>query len=171
MTFFSPLLRLLLLLLLTNALTARAQAAGSAEGPSPRRADSKTGEVVNFSLLDYQGKYYELRRSDVRVMVLFFTSFDCPIARQNVPKLKALRRELSDKGVTIWLVNSCPQDDPDDSAVEMLAKSHHGDRVPEPRLEDPEARRLAVFRSLFGGLPVPRDEMQLVAPPFGQTAT
>src|ERR1035437_10655920 len=122
MTFFSPLLRLLLLFLLTNALTARAQAFGSAEERSPRRADPKTGEVVNFSLLDYQGKYYELRRSDARVVVLFFTSFGCPIARQNLPKLKALRRELGDKGVTVWLVNSCPQDDPDESEVEEYSK-------------------------------------------------
>lgn len=171
MTFFSPLLRLLLLFLLPNALTARAQAFGSAEERSPRRADPKTGEVVNFSLLDYQGKYYELRRSDARVVVLFFTSFGCPIARQNLPKLKALRRELGDKGVTVWLVNSCPQDDPDESEVEEYSKSHRKDLVPEPGLEDPEARRLAVIKSVFGGLPVLRDEMQLIAHHFGVTRT
>jgi len=106
MTFCSPPLRLWLLLLVANALTISLWAAGPGEERSPRRTEFGAGEVVNFSLLDYQGKCYELRRSDARVVVLFFTSFGCPIARQSVPKLLSLRHQFHDKGVTIWLVNS-----------------------------------------------------------------
>ena len=68
---------------------------------------------MNFSLLDYKGKYYELRRSDARVVVLFFTGNGCPVARQSIPKLKALRKRYADRGVAIWMINSNVQDDRD----------------------------------------------------------
>ncbi|HEX3721036.1 MAG TPA: redoxin domain-containing protein [Verrucomicrobiae bacterium] len=73
--------------------------------------DPNQGEVMNFSLLDYKGKYHELRRTDARAVVLFFTENGCPVARQSIDKLKKLRSHFSDKGVAVWMVNSNPQDD------------------------------------------------------------
>src|SRR5690242_8200213 len=74
-----------------------------------RAADPATpaspGEVKNFSLLDYRGKHYELRRTDASVVVLFFTGADCPIARQNAPKIKAIEDEFGKKGVAVWMIN------------------------------------------------------------------
>jgi peroxiredoxin len=75
---------------------------------SPR---SHAEEIMNFSLLDYKGKYYELRRSDAKVVVLFFTGNGCPVARQSIAKLKALRDHFSDRGVAVWMINSNTQDD------------------------------------------------------------
>lgn len=171
MNLFSPLLRRLLVLVLAQALTTSARAAAPAEERAPRRVEPRAGEVVNFSLLDYKGKYYELRRADARVVVLFFTSFGCPIARQSIPKLRSLRSHFGDNGVLFWLVNSSPQDDPDDSAVAMLLRSRRKGLVPEPALADPEALRLELLKSAVGSLPILRDEMQLVARRLGVTRT
>src|ERR1700733_4202162 len=63
-------------------------------------------EVMNFSLLDYKGRNYELRRADARVVVLFFTGNGCPVARQSIEKLKALRKRFADKGLAIWMIDS-----------------------------------------------------------------
>src|SRR5580704_13556335 len=68
-------------------------------------------EIMNFSLLDYKGKSYELRRTDARVVVLFFTGNGCPVARQSIKKLKALRKHFADKGLAVWMINSNTQDD------------------------------------------------------------
>jgi peroxiredoxin len=68
-------------------------------------------EIMNFSLLDYKGKYYELRRTDARVVVLFFTGNGCPVARQSIEKLKALRKHFADQGVAVWMIDSVAEDD------------------------------------------------------------
>src|SRR3954462_9751071 len=68
-------------LILTAALCALP--APAAELPASRPA--KPVEVPNFSLIDYRGNAFELRRADAKVVVLFFTGIGCPIARQNAP--------------------------------------------------------------------------------------
>ena len=146
-------------------------ASAAIEERSPRREELKTGEVVNFSLLDYKGKHYELRRAEGRVVVLFFTSFGCPIARQSMPKLRDLRRQFADKGVVLWLVNSCPQEDPEDSVIEMFVKSRRNRLAPEPSSGDPQALRGELLQSAVGSTPVLRDELQLVARRLGVTRT
>ena len=146
-------LRLLLVLALISVLPLPTQAAAPVEERAPRRLEPKAGEVLNFSLLDYKGKHYELRRADARVVVLFFTSFGCPIARQSIPKLRSLRSQFGTNGVVFWLVNSSPQDDPDDSVIEMLVRARSNGLVPEPALADPEALRLEVLKSTVGSLP------------------
>jgi hypothetical protein len=137
----------------------------------PKRVESKADEVSNFSLLDYRGKHYELRRNPARVVVLFFTSFGCPIARQNVPKLRSLRKQLGGNEAAFWLVNSCPQDDPDDGLIERRVQSRRNGPLPKPVLADPEAARLEGLRFAVGNLPVLRDELQLVARHLGVTRT
>src|SRR5688500_17703381 len=82
-------------------------------------AQVTSAEVLNFSLLDYKGKHYELRRTDARVVVLFFTGVGCPIARQNAPKLQELSDRFGGQGVVVWQVNATPQNDPGDVALDM----------------------------------------------------
>jgi peroxiredoxin len=62
--------------------------------------------VLNFSLLDHRGRLQELRRQESRVIVLFFTANDCPVARQCASKLRALQEKYAASGVRVWLVNS-----------------------------------------------------------------
>ncbi|MDB6109039.1 MAG: hypothetical protein JWR69_789, partial [Pedosphaera sp.] len=136
----------------------------------PRRSEAKAEEVINFSLLDYKGKHYELRRSEARVVVLFFTSFGCPIARQSMPKLKALRKQFGGGEIALWLVNSSPQEDPDDLTIQMLVGSRKNRPGQEPAV-NVESARLELLKSAVGDLPVLRDELQLVARSLGVTRT
>ena len=163
-------LRYLLAHLLALILCLPAVAVEPAAELSPSRSESKADGVINFSLLDYKGKYYELRRSEAKVVVLFFTSFSCPIARQSTPKLKSLRSEFGDKGVDLWLINSCTADDPDDSVIKMMM-SRKRSLVPDAAFADIEAVKVEMLKGLVGGLPVLRDEHQLVARRFGVTRT
>lgn len=93
----------------------------SAEPEQPAaRHDSKRPEVINFSLLDYRGKYYELHRAEARVVILFFTGNGCPIARQSFSKLRAARRSSAGKETVVWMINSNPQDDRQSIAEEAV---------------------------------------------------
>jgi peroxiredoxin len=85
-------------------------------------------ELINFSLLDYKGRYYELRRVDARVVVLFFTGNGCPVARQSIEKLKSLRKHYSDQGVAVWMINSNVQDDR--KSIEQEAQDFKEDPLP-----------------------------------------
>src|SRR5688500_12800905 len=88
------------ILLLALVPTLLEGAAAKAEGQAATRpAKSGEGDVLNFSLLDYRGRHYELRRTEARTVVVFFTAPDCPIARQNTPKLQAINEEFGPKGV------------------------------------------------------------------------
>ena len=113
----------------------------SAQAQRPRAE-----EIINFSLLDCLGRSYELRRTDARVVILFFTGNGCPIARQSIPKLKALRKHFADRGVTIWMINSNTQDDRE--SIEHEADEFK--EAPLPVLIDDTqqiARMLAVKRT------------------------
>src|SRR6266487_991951 len=72
---------------------------------------SAAQEVINFALIDHRGRFHELRRTDARAVVLFFTGNGCPIARQSFWKLKLLQQRYAERGVALWLINSNPQDD------------------------------------------------------------
>ena len=161
--------RSVLALLLLWGLMNSTQAAESNQEHAPVRNQQKSGEVLNFSLLDYKGKHYELRRTDAKVVVLYFTSFACTEARQNLSKLRALRSQFGTNGVVIWMVNSATHQDPDDKIIEMLVRSRRSSLVPEVALDDPEALRLEVLKSVAGSLPVLRDEKQIVARSLGVT--
>ena len=106
------------------AATDRDEAASSARAARP----AHEGEVPNFALLDYQGKYHELHRTQARAVVLFFTGNGCPIARQSIPKLRALRRKFADQGVVVWMVNTYSQDDRE--AIRKEAKEFPVGSVP-----------------------------------------
>jgi hypothetical protein len=67
--------------------------------------------VVNFSLLDHQGRHHELHRADAKVVVLFIAGNGCPIVRQSISKVRSLRGKFADKGVVFWMLNANAQDD------------------------------------------------------------
>jgi hypothetical protein len=86
------------------------------------KPDASNDKVVNFSLLDYRGKHFELRRSEARVVVLYFLGLDCPIARQSMGKLRTIQEEFRDQQVAVWLINATPQADPDEKRLDMIAE-------------------------------------------------
>jgi peroxiredoxin len=75
-------------------------------------------EVPNFSMLDVNGRYYEFHRTDSRALVLFFTENGCPIARQSLHKLHAIRDEFPESDVAIWAVDANPGDNRESIAKE-----------------------------------------------------
>lgn len=171
-------------------LSALASLSAPAAAPATRPAKSGDGDVLNFSLLDYRGKHYELRRVDARLVVLFFTGSECPIARQNAPKLQALSDELGPRGVAVWMVNSTPQNDPSDAKLDIMFKlggvaprKMMGDRyvvqgmrglVSDEVLGDRETLRQETRDYVWGTPPMPpvlRDEQQLVSRYFGVKRT
>ncbi len=68
-------------------------------------------EVSNFALYDQRGKLFELRRSNARAVVFFFTMNGCPVARQSASKLSALRDRYAERGVDIFMINASSGDD------------------------------------------------------------
>lgn len=97
-----------------------------AQSSQPQHSSAE--ELINFSLLDYKGRYHELRRVDARAVVLFFTGNGCPVARQSIEKLKALRDHYSERGVVIWMVDSVAEDDR--KSIEHEAKDFKVDPLP-----------------------------------------
>jgi peroxiredoxin len=126
--------------------TAFAAANDEKAAPAPVVSSSSKVEVPNFALLDYHGKYHELRRTQSRVVVLFFTGNGCPIARKSIPKLRELRRKFADQGVAVWMINSYSQD-------------------------DREAVRKEASKFPVGSLPVLVDQRQALALSFGVQRT
>jgi len=85
-------------------------------------------QVMNFALPDAKGRLYELRRTDAKAVVLYFTMNGCPIARQSYAKLRALRKTFGDQGVAIWIINA---DDSETAAsVEKEARDHGAGSTP-----------------------------------------
>ena len=158
--------------------------------PASPPAMSGEGDVLNFSLLDYRGKHHELRRADAEAVVLFFTAPDCPIARQNAPKLQAIAEEFGPKGVAVWMVNAMPQNDPSNARLDAMfelgrvaPRNRMGDRyvvqgmrelLPDAVLGDRNTLRQETRDHVWGAPPLPpvlRDRHQLVSRYFGVKRT
>ncbi|MDB5321773.1 MAG: Peroxiredoxin [Phycisphaerales bacterium] len=177
----------MLMAMIIGVMSTRTLLAGE---PATRPALSGDGDVLNFSLLDYRGKHYELRRVKARAVVLFFTGSGCPIARQYAPALQRINEELGPKGIVVWMVNSMPQADPNDGKLDAMyalgriaPREMLGDRyavqgiadlVPKSVLGDRETLRQETRDYVWGVPPMPpvlRDDRQLVSRYFGVKRT
>src|SRR2546423_835992 len=89
-----------------------------AAAPEGEAHPAQTGEVLNFALIDHQGRLHELRRLGGKAVVLYFTANECPVARQSASKIRSLRDRFSEKGVSVFMVNSSMADDRESIAIE-----------------------------------------------------
>jgi len=110
--------------------------------PRPHSSDA----VLNFSLIDYRGRHFELHRADAKVVVLFVAGNGCPIVRQSLTKMRSMRSKFADKGIVVWMLNANPQDDRESIAEEAQTYG-------------------------FGSTPVLKDDHQMVARSLGLTRT
>src|SRR5689334_3607506 len=85
-------------------------------------------EIPNFAMLDYKGRFHELRRTDAKAVVLFFTQNGCPVARQSISRLKKLQKAYSPKGVQVWMVDSNAADDRE--SIQKEAQEFNAGRLP-----------------------------------------
>lgn len=78
--------------------------------------------VDDFGLHDQHGEFHSLYYlSDASAVVLFVQGNGCPIARNTVPTLDAVRAEYAPQGVRFLMLNANPQDDRDSIAEEAAA--------------------------------------------------
>jgi peroxiredoxin len=94
----------------------------------PSLAGEPSKEVADFALLDFRGRYYHLKQTDAKAVVLFFTGNGCTVARQSIPKLRKLRERFQAEGVTFWMVNSVSGDDRE--SIEKEAWEFHTRGIP-----------------------------------------
>ena len=66
--------------------------------------------IPNFALLDLQGHNVELQKAQGKAVVLFFTGVGCPIARKSTPKLIDIADRFRARGVSVWVINTYPND-------------------------------------------------------------
>lgn len=68
--------------------------------------------ISNFSLLDQNGEFHSLfYYDDMDAVVLYIQGNACPIVRNAISDLKAVRRQFKDEKVTFLMLNSNLQDD------------------------------------------------------------
>lgn len=69
------------------------------------------GEVSDFALTDYQGKFHQFSYyDDSKAMVLFVQGNGCPIVRNSISELNELRRKFSSDGIKFFMINPTLQD-------------------------------------------------------------
>jgi peroxiredoxin len=100
----------------------------ASDGNAAPRVFNSDREVMNFALLDTKGSFHELRRTDAKAIVLFFTMNDCPIARQSYSKLRALQKDFSDRGVAVWIIST--DDSESRSSIEKEMRDHGAGTTP-----------------------------------------
>lgn len=84
-------------------------------------------KVENFKLQDYRGKEHRLSDFKQKFLVVAFLGTECPVAKLYSPRLAALEKELTSKGVGFLGINSNRQD----SITEIAAHARiHGVKFP-----------------------------------------
>jgi len=80
---------------------------------------SPNQNVENFELLDHTGTAHELYYlSDAKAVVFMVQANNCPVVKQSLPELKALRDAYSEKGVEFRMINSSLADNRTNIAAE-----------------------------------------------------
>lgn len=120
--------------------------AAAPDQPAPPRTFNLAEPAMNFALPDAKGRLHELRRTDAKAVVLYFTINECPIARQSYAKLRSLRREFAAHGIVFWIINS--DDSLTAAEIEKEAKTYGAGSTPA-LLDDAQGvtRMLGVTRT------------------------
>ncbi len=94
-----------------------ALAGNSSEAGNNQNAGPTTAE--DFHLLDQSGRSHFLhRQTKSKAVVLIATANGCPVIKEAIPRIKALRDRFGKEGVLFWMIDSNPQDDRNSIAAE-----------------------------------------------------
>ena len=67
----------------------------------------KVGDQVSDFVIDnYDGNKYSIADNGAKATVIIFISTECPFVQPYTERLNSLQKEYSDKGITIWAINS-----------------------------------------------------------------
>jgi len=125
-------------------------------------AAAESSKVGDFALLDQHGKFHQLSwYGDQEAIVVFVQGNGCPIVRNGVHALKAIRDDYASRGVEFFMLNPQMQDDRDSirkeaeefgydfpillDEAQLVAESLGVDRTAEAFIIDPETRAV-LFR-------------------------
>ena len=126
-------------------------------GHTAMAADSQ--RIGDFALLDQTGKHHKLSwYGDQKAVVIFLQGNGCPIVRNSVPELRAIRDDYSDRDVQFFMLNPQSQDTRDSINAEaadfgydfpilvdetqLIAESMGVDRTSETFIINPETREV-----------------------------
>ena len=115
--------------------------------------------IGDFALLDQTGKHHKLSwYGDQKAVVIFVQGNGCPIVRNSMPELRAIRDDYSDRDVQFFMLNPQPQDTRDSINAEaadfgydfpilvdetqLIAESMGVDRTSETFIINPETREV-----------------------------
>jgi len=131
--------------------------AGLVLGQAAMAADNP--RIGDFALLDQTGKHHKLSwYGDQKAVVIFVQGNGCPIVRNSVPELSAIRDAYAEQGVQFFMLNPQPQDTRESIAAEaadlgydfpilldesqLIAESLGIDRTSETFIINPETREV-----------------------------
>ena len=120
---------------------------------------AESQRIGDFALLDHTGKHHKLSwYGDQKAVVVFVQGNGCPIVRNSVPELSAIRDAYADQGVEFFMLNPQPQDTRDSITAEaadlgydfpilmdesqLVAESLGVDRTSETFIINPETREV-----------------------------
>ena len=106
-------------------------------------ADDETRQHLDFTLVDLDGKTWNLRQLAGKVVLVNFWATWCPPCRKEMPDLDALYKEFHSKGLVILAIS-----DEERSVVGPFLAAHH---VTYPILLDPGHRVNDLF--IVSGIP------------------
>jgi len=107
-------------------------------------------KITDFTLLDVtsNSNYQLSAHSDKEIIVVIFTSNDCPYSKLYEDRINKLASQYSDKAVQVVLVNpNNPQSSPEDNVQNMKAKAQ-SKGFNFPYLADPQQKLAGRFGAI-----------------------
>lgn len=89
-----------------------------------------------FNMTDYEGNAHSLDQYKDKVLVLSFTSQNCPYSRAADPIYAGLASEYKDEGVVFLSVDADKNNAPSDIEDYATSKNETGEKLPYPVLKD-----------------------------------
>ena len=96
--------------------------------------------VPNLALRDYEGKEHTLSAAKGKIVVLSFTSQQCPYSKAAEPAYAATAERYAAKGVVFFSIDSHADTKPADIAKYATAENATGKKLPYPILKDVDNR-------------------------------
>lgn len=97
----------------------------------------EAGAVIpDFKLKDYDGKEHSLSANKGKIVLISFTSQQCPVSNGLEPAFAKLAEQYSAKGVVFFSIDSHAQTTPAEIAKYAASENKTGKKLPYPILKD-----------------------------------
>ncbi|NUM55209.1 MAG: redoxin domain-containing protein [Candidatus Hydrogenedentes bacterium] len=92
--------------------------------------------VSDFKLTDYEGKEHSLSAHKGKIVVMSFTSQQCPVSHECEPRYAELAEKYGDKGVVFLSIDSHASTTTAEIAKYATSDNRTGKKLPYPILKD-----------------------------------